>query len=290
MIHQPNRSRNRAFTLIEILVVVAIIALLISILIPSLANARAQGRRAACGANEHQMGIAMTLYTIDHRYYPGDHLHREPGELGFSSSVVTWMPRLLPSLKRQNQTFWCPSAPDDTRWDGKALPVVFADYAKPGEQATYAYGYNAWGARDFSYPQWGLGGHVKDPAQNAYAASWNQGELGVEQVKRPADMIAIGDSGSDDPNSSPGTWDELINPVAFPTNPGIQQWPGSRHNKGANMLFTDGHTEWMVQSEQVKPVKRLRQRWNNDYRDHCMNWADLPPGMPCSAQPRDSID
>ncbi len=279
-----------AFTLIEVLVVVAIIALLVSILLPSLAQARAQSRRAACAANERQMGIALNLYALEHRYYPGDHLHREPGERGYSSSLVTWMPRLLRMMKGQHQVFWCPDAPKDTQWDGHATPVVFVSFARPGEQATYAYAYNAWGALKFTLPQWGLGGHVKDPFENAYEASWNQGELKLEGVYRPSEMIAIGDSGTDDPQSSPGAWDELMHPSNTPNNPGDQQRPGRRHNKASNILFADGHVELITQDQLIEPAKRIRQRWNNDFRDHCMNWPDRPADMPCSPQPRDMWD
>src|SRR5437868_12867191 len=112
----PPPRTSRAFTLIEILVVVAIIALLISILLPSLAAAKAQSRRAACSANEHQMGLAITMYVGDTRFFPGDHMHREPGEQGYTSSVVIWMPRLMPYLMRQHKVFWCPDAPPDSYW------------------------------------------------------------------------------------------------------------------------------------------------------------------------------
>lgn len=282
-----DRPRHPGFTLLELLVVVAIISLLVSILLPSLVHARAQSRRAACGAQEHAMGLALAMYTLEMRYYPGDHLHREPGQLGFSSSLVTWMPRLVRYMGDEHRTFWCPDAPEDTRWDGKARPVVFLSHARPGEQATFAYGYNAWGVRDFSYPQWGLGGHVRDPQQNAFEASWNQGELKVEQVKRPSDMIAIVDSGTDAKDSSPGIWDELVSPMKYPGDPGRQQLPGERHSRGANVLYCDGHIEWTLRKKLVEPSKGMRQRWNNDFRDHCMNWADRPSDMPCEPQPRD---
>ena len=65
----------RAFTLIEVLVVVAIIALLIAILLPSLSRAREQARSAQCMSNLKQMGNAILMYTVDHRNYLPGPLH-----------------------------------------------------------------------------------------------------------------------------------------------------------------------------------------------------------------------
>lgn len=58
---------GRAFTLIEILVVVAIIALLIAVLLPSLSRARANTRAVICSSNLHQFALAFHMYQGENR-------------------------------------------------------------------------------------------------------------------------------------------------------------------------------------------------------------------------------
>ncbi len=58
-------ARVRAFTLVELLVVVAIIALLISILLPALQKAREAARSAVCQNNLRSAGLGLAYYAED---------------------------------------------------------------------------------------------------------------------------------------------------------------------------------------------------------------------------------
>src|SRR5688500_16542672 len=61
---------KRAFTLIEILVVIAIITLLAAILFPVFATAREKARSASCQSNLKQLGAAFAMYVGDWDRYP----------------------------------------------------------------------------------------------------------------------------------------------------------------------------------------------------------------------------
>lgn len=56
---------RKAFTLVEILVVVAILAVLAAILLPVLAQGKESAKRAACLSNLRQIGAACALYMAD---------------------------------------------------------------------------------------------------------------------------------------------------------------------------------------------------------------------------------
>jgi len=60
-----SRPARRAFTLIDLLVVVAIIGLLAAILFPVFFSARERVRQSACLSNYHQIGLAIHMRASD---------------------------------------------------------------------------------------------------------------------------------------------------------------------------------------------------------------------------------
>lgn len=65
--HRPaRRSHHRAFTLVELLVVISIIALLVAVLLPALQGARDVARQIQCQSNLRQVHLTHMVYAEDH--------------------------------------------------------------------------------------------------------------------------------------------------------------------------------------------------------------------------------
>jgi prepilin-type N-terminal cleavage/methylation domain-containing protein len=56
---------KRAFTLVEMLVVIAIIAILAGLLLPALVRARKEAQKTACLSNQKQVGLYFQMYRTD---------------------------------------------------------------------------------------------------------------------------------------------------------------------------------------------------------------------------------
>lgn len=67
-----NSPNHKAFTLIEILVVVAIIAILAAVVLASFSRARDNAQFARARAEFKELANALELYKIDHGDYPAD--------------------------------------------------------------------------------------------------------------------------------------------------------------------------------------------------------------------------
>lgn len=120
----PRRSRRRAFSMIELLVVMAVIMLLVTILAPALSGVRRSAKTAHCLANLHAVGQAISMYADDH------------AEMG-------------PPWSRDHQIFGGDGAGDDAPgpgWTEYLLhpgylqdPRIFTDPARPRDEARFSY-------------------------------------------------------------------------------------------------------------------------------------------------------
>src|SRR6185503_7949764 len=63
------KANRKAFTLVELLVVIGIIAVLIGVLLPALNKARAQSQSVACLSNMRQLGQALNMFAQEHKGY-----------------------------------------------------------------------------------------------------------------------------------------------------------------------------------------------------------------------------
>ena len=111
------RMRRRAFTLVELLVVIGIIAVLMALLLPSLKKAREQANVTQCLSNLRQIGQAIDLYAMENKHmmpllmerhfsYPLQPGVLEPRTVG---NGRTWAGLLRDLTKVPMHVFHCPS-------------------------------------------------------------------------------------------------------------------------------------------------------------------------------------
>ena len=60
-------SLSKGFTMIELLMVMTIISILTAVLLPAIQQAKESSKRAQCGSNLRQIGLAIQMYCNDHQ-------------------------------------------------------------------------------------------------------------------------------------------------------------------------------------------------------------------------------
>jgi prepilin-type processing-associated H-X9-DG protein/prepilin-type N-terminal cleavage/methylation domain-containing protein len=83
--------RHRAFTLVELLVVIGVIALLIALLLPALNKARQASRATSCLSNLRQIGQAVHIYASENKGLPPYHITGQAS----TDHTLTWRDRVF---------------------------------------------------------------------------------------------------------------------------------------------------------------------------------------------------
>ncbi|MBI5761828.1 MAG: DUF1559 domain-containing protein [Planctomycetales bacterium] len=143
-------SCRRAFTLVELLVVMAVIGILMAILLPAVQQAREASRRTQCRNNLKQFGVALHTYHGSFLAFPPGSVRRVVGvtaPIPWQTNQLSWITRTLPYLDQMviyKQLNWAQEPGDQgathTTLRGTPLKVMrcASDPTRVGSDVTYA--------------------------------------------------------------------------------------------------------------------------------------------------------
>ncbi|MFW6060248.1 MAG: type II secretion system protein [Phycisphaeraceae bacterium] len=222
--HPPaSPPTRRAFTLVELLIVLGLIALLVGLLLPALASARDTAHIAQCASRLHQLSLATAAYLNDY-----DATYPQPTQSGYYD-----VDKGYPAGEKQRNCWY------------NALDPYINE-----EHISYT-GSNRNNAAIKQDPAWhnlppDIRKHNKTLKMNAHFGFVDD-EDNVKwvrqfQIRRTSRSVVFGDGRANDLSNE---HEYLSIPAYFHLNP---RYIGLRHKDAANIAFADSHVQTVQQT------------------------------------------
>lgn len=251
------QSVLRAFTLVEMLVVIAIIAVLASLLLPALNRAKGAAQGAKCLSNLRQIGLAHRLYVDDFSAYT---LYFALGTTGPTNRH--WSQKLQPYAASSwlDPLYKCPGviAPN------AAARQVGVDWIMPKG----SYDLNTLGSTGPMAPS----GPGWRSSIQAYGVS--PPPVPESEIVAPSQLYLVGDAtlpvGIVQGFGHFNHWDFIRSRTSYPASMRASQDASElrRHLSKVNVVFCDGHVERLKRTELYSEAPENTRRWNRDYTPH----------------------
>ena len=252
-----SRPPRRAFTLIELLVVIATVAILAALLLPTLAKAKDKAKQVSCASNLRQWGLALQMYAADYNDgIPHDGMpmtgagvppafNHATYSTGDSKQPNAWFKLLPPFVGEKPLSAYTASATASAQQNSQILPFpggVGKIYQCPTAQMMG----NDFAIIDGDSPAHGTDGFFSynmnidlkhnRPAYSPIASTcYPYPQMPkVTQINRPIETVFMFDCGFS-PSAEGNNSYNSVNPA--------NRWRSfaTRHNKGGNINFLDGH-------------------------------------------------